>query len=46
MKTSLFVFLFLAPLSIGAHENDEVSRAENNVLVVIQLCRLSCLILA
>jgi hypothetical protein len=46
MKTTLFVFLCLAPLSIIAHENDEVSLAENNVLAAIQLCRLSCLILA
>ena len=36
MKTSLFAFLFLAPLSIIA-ENDGVSEASKNVHVVIQV---------
>ena len=45
MKTSLFSFLLFAPLSVVAHQNDGVSRSENDVLVVIQLCRCTCLIL-
>jgi hypothetical protein len=31
MKTSLFGFLLLAPLSIIAHENDEVSEGKSDV---------------
>ena len=31
MKTSLFGFLLLAPLSIVAHQNDEVSEAKSDV---------------
>ena len=34
MKTSLFAFLLLVPLSIVA-QNDGVSETQNNVLVVI-----------
>jgi hypothetical protein len=36
MKTSLFSFLFLAPLSIIA-QNDGVGEAKNNMHVVIQM---------
>jgi hypothetical protein len=33
MKTSLFAFLFLAPLSVLAHQNDEVSEVKDDVVV-------------
>jgi hypothetical protein len=36
MKTSLFAFIFLVPLSIVA-QGDGVSKAKNNMHVVIQV---------